>query len=151
MLDERSYHATITLAHGYQFVAEFDETPEAAPITFDEPEPLGANRGPNAAAVLGAAIGNCLAASLTFCLRRSHMEVVELTAKVTTHVAKNEQGRHRITGIDVELQPVLGGDEPARIERCADLFEDFCTVTASVKHGIPVHVSLKDGVHQPAA
>jgi hypothetical protein len=31
----------------------------------------------------------------------------------------------------------------ARVAGCEGLFEDFCTVTASVKHGIPVRVSLK--------
>ena len=31
------------------------------------------------------------------------------------------------------------------------LLADFCTVTASVQHGIPVHVSLKRTVDQDAA
>ena len=95
MSEQHSYHATIKLAHGYQFVGTLDDTPQAAPITFDEPAPLGTSRGPNAAAVLGAAVGNCLAASLTFCLRRSRIAVVSLTANVTTHVAKNEAGRRK--------------------------------------------------------
>src|SRR4030095_9261519 len=37
--------------------------------------------------------------------------------------------------------PVLGNS--ANVVGCEELFEDFCTVTASVKHGIPVRVSLK--------
>jgi hypothetical protein len=41
------------------------------------------------------------------------------------------------------LAPVVGGGTGGRLDRCGDLFEDFCTVTASVQHGIPVHVSLK--------
>ena len=69
---------------------------------------IGSSRAPNAAAVLGAAIGNCLAASLTYCLRRARMDVQEMTAEVTTHVAKNEHGRFRVSEIDVELKPVLG-------------------------------------------
>jgi uncharacterized OsmC-like protein len=151
MSDERSHHVTVTLAHGYQFVAEFRDVPNACPITFDEPEPIGANRGPNAAAVLGAAVGNCLAASLAFCLRRSRIDLAGLTADVTTHVTRNENGRYRISGIDVELAPVLASTDVTRLERCEGLFEDFCTVTASVKHGIPVHVSLKQREHETAA
>jgi uncharacterized OsmC-like protein len=94
--------------------------------------------------VLGAAIGNCLAASLTYCLRRARIDVQDMTAEVTTHVAKNEHGRFRVREIDVELMPVLGAAAGTPLERCEGLFEDFCIVTASVKHGIPVRVSLKE-------
>ena len=142
MSEERAYHVTLRLAHDYQFVAQFDDVPKAAPLTFDEPEPLGANRGPNGAAVLGAAVGNCLAASLAFCLRRSRVDVEQLTARVTTHVVRNDKGRYRIGSIDVELEPVLGAD--TKLERCEGLFKDFCTVTASVQQGFPVHVALKE-------
>jgi len=143
MSEERTHHVTVRLARGYEFVAEFDDIPGTPAILFDEPEPLGTNRGPNAAAVLGAAVGNCLAASLAFCLRRARMDVEGLTADVTTHVTRNEKGRFRVTGIDVELSPELGADNHTSLERCEALFEDFCVVTASVKHGIPVKVMLK--------
>jgi uncharacterized OsmC-like protein len=151
MSDERSHHVTVRLAHDYQFVAEFRDLPNAYPIAFDEPEPIGANRGPNAVAVLAAAVGNCLATSLAFCLRRSRIDLAGLTADVTAHVTRNERGRYRISGIDVELAPVLASTDAMRLERCEGLFEDFCTVTASVKHGIPVHVSLKQSEHETAA
>jgi uncharacterized OsmC-like protein len=141
MGEQQTHHVTVRLSHGFEFIAELDDVPDAPPLLLDEPKPLGGNRAPNAAALLGAAVGNCLAASLTFCLRRARVDVEGLTASVTTHVTRNERGRHRITGIDVELDPVLG--ENARVAGCEGLFEDFCTVTASVKHGIPVRISLK--------
>jgi len=149
MSEERTHHITIRLSRGYEFVAEFDDVPGAAPILFDEPPPLGGNHGPNAAAVLGAAVGNCLSASLAFCLRRARIDLQGLTAEVTTHIVRNERGRFRIGSIDVELEPRLGAG--VEIERCQGLFEDFCTVTASVKHGIPVHVSLKRPAEEDAA
>jgi hypothetical protein len=31
-----------------------------------------------------------------------------------------------------------------RFDRCGELFEDFCVVTASVRRGIPVHVRLAE-------
>lgn len=145
MADEKTHHITIRLARGFEFVAEFPDTPGAPPILFDEPAPLGEGRGASAAEVLGAALGNCLAASLTFCLRRARFEVNGMTALVTTHTGKNERGRHRLQKIDVELQPVIGG-QGDNLGRCAEIFEDFCIVTASVQHGIPVSVTLKDGV-----
>ena len=142
MSGEHSHHVTVRLARDFEFVAEFNDVPNAPALLLDEPKPAGGNRAPNAAALLGAAVGNCLAASLTFCLRRARIEVEDLTATVTTHVTRNDKGHHRITGIDVELAPVLGDNR--RIDRCEALFEDFCTVTASVQHGIPVHVSLNN-------
>jgi uncharacterized OsmC-like protein len=141
MAEQQTHHVTVRLSQGFEFIAEFNDVPGAPPLLLDEPKPLGGNRAPNAAALLGAAVGNCLAASLTFCLRRAHVDVENLTATVTTHVARNERGRHRIVGIDVELDPILGNS--ANIVGCGGLFEDFCTVTASVKRGIPVRVSLK--------
>ncbi len=123
-------------------MAEFPDTPGAPSILFDEPEPVGSNRAPNAADVLGAAIGNCLAASLTFCLRRAHFDVQGMTAEVTAHVKRNERGKHRVQQIDVSLEPTIGGTGDS-LANCTDFFEDFCIVTASVQHGIPVKVTLE--------
>jgi len=150
MSEERVHHVTVRLARGYEFVAEVDDPPNAPSIVFDEPEPLGESRAPTAAAVLGAAIGNCLAASLTYCLRRARIDVQDMTAEVTTHVAKNERGRFRVRDIDVELTPVLGDAAAPPRDRCEGLFEDFCIVTASVQHGIPVRVSLKEPAESAA-
>ena len=143
MSDEKTHHVKVRLARGYEFVAEFADLADPFAIQFDEPAPLGRGRAPSAAAVLGAAVGNCLAASFAFCLRKARIEPADLTANVITHVVRDEKGRHRIGGIDVEITPQFGKDLAPRTERCEALFEDFCTVTASVRHGIPVHVTLK--------
>ena len=143
MSDERTYHTRVRLARGYEFVAEFPDLPAAsAPLVLDEPAPLGGGQGPNAAALLGAAIGDCLAASLAFCLRKSRVSMDQLEADVITHVGRNEAGKLRITSIDVELKPEIDPAEAARLQRCEGLFEDFCIVTESVRHGIPVNVSV---------
>lgn len=142
--DEKSHHVTVRLVRDYEFVAEFDDIPAAAPLVFDEPPPLGHNAAPSATAVLGAAVGNCLAASFTFCLRKARLEPSELTANVTTHVVRNEKGRFRIRAIDVDIIPGFRkGIEPP-LGRCTDLFEEFCTVTASIRRGIRVNVNLKE-------
>jgi uncharacterized OsmC-like protein len=150
MTDHREHHVTVHLDHDYQFVAGFDDVPGAAPMRFDEPAPLGEDKAPSAAAVLGAAVGNCLAASFTHCLKRARMDVRGMTAHITTRVAKNERGRLRIEGIDVALEPDVAADA-ARVQRCSELFEDFCIVTASVRQGIPVRVSLPAAEHKSAA
>jgi uncharacterized OsmC-like protein len=148
MTHERTHHVTLKLADKFRFVAEFADVPGAS-VAFDEPPPLGDNSAPTAAEMLSAAIGNCLAASLTFCLRRSRIDVQDMTVDVTTHVARNERGRLRIRGIDVQLAPIVAAD--TNIDRCEALFEDFCMVTASVQQGIPVQVSLKQQADDKAA
>jgi uncharacterized OsmC-like protein len=142
MADERRHHVTVRLARDYEFVAEFADVPGSPSMLFDEPEPLGHDRAPNAAAVLSAAVGDCLAASLAFCLRKSRIALDGLTAQVTTRVVRNEQGRFRIGGIDVELTPAVAEGDRAKLERCDALFEDFCIVTESVRRGIPVDVRV---------
>ena len=149
MPDERTHHVTVRLARDFEFVADFPDVPEAAALHFDEPAPLGRGRAPNAAAVLGAAVGNCLAASFAFCLRKARLAPTELTAHVTTHIVRNLQGHHRIGSIDVDIVPEFAEANTTRTERCEALFEDFCTVTASVRHGIPVHVTLKKSEESP--
>ena len=148
MSEQRSHAATLTLKHGYEFVAEFPELPVHATIVFDEPPPLGSDRGPNAAAVLGAAVANCLSASLTFCLLKSRVKVNGLTTHVVTHLTRNDMGKFRISGIDVELTPEVPEDDAAKLDRCESLFEDFCIVTESVRHGIPVNVKVTQQPHE---
>jgi uncharacterized OsmC-like protein len=142
-MSDTSYRVTLTLAHDFEYVAQFDSVPGAAPAILDEPKPLGSGVGPNATSLLAAAIGNCLAASLQFCLRKSHAHVEHLQAHVTAHVTRNEAGRFRISGIDVRLNPDVSQEDVNRLKRCEDLFEDFCIVTESVRHGIPVTVEVR--------
>lgn len=141
-MEDRTHHITVRLTDGYHFVAEFPDVPGASAIHFDEPSPLGAGAAPSAVAVLSAAIGNCLSASLTFCLRRARFDVKAFEADVTTHVVKNEHGRYRIHDVDVQLRPTIAGARS--FDRCTDLFEDFCIVAASVQHGIPVRVHFDE-------
>ena len=148
MSETLDYKVDLRFVRGYEFVATFADNEKLPPIVFDEPAPLGEGSGPNAAAVLAAAIGNCLAASFAFCLRKVRLEPVDLTAAVVAHVARNEQGRFRISGIDVELSPEVLEQDRSRLDRCERLFEDFCVVTESVRRGIPVNVKILEPVVQ---
>lgn len=151
MSDTREHHVELRFVRGYEFVATFKDGEAMPALVFDEPPPLGDGTGPNAAAVLAAAVGNCLAASFTFCLRKVRLEPVDLTVNVIAHVDRNEQGRFRITGIDVQLNPQLLEGDRSRQERCERLFEDFCVVTESVRRGIPVNVKIVDPAGEKAA
>jgi organic hydroperoxide reductase OsmC/OhrA len=142
MPETRDYKVSLRYSRGYEFVARFLDNEALPPIVFDEPAPLGEGSGPNAAAVLAAAIGDCLAASFAFCLRKVRLEPVDVNAHVVAHVARNEQGRFRIRDIDVELVPEVLEQDRARLQRCEQLFQDFCIVTESVRRGIPVNVKV---------
>lgn len=140
--DSRTQHVHLSLERGYEIIASFPETPALPSLRLDEPPPLGAGQGPNAAAVLAAAVGDCLSASLLFCLRKARVDVTRLETDVAVHLGRTETGRLRITGIDVELSPAVTGDA-SRFQRCEELFEDFCPVTQSVRLGIAVNVTVR--------
>jgi organic hydroperoxide reductase OsmC/OhrA len=142
MSDIHSHQVNLRLVTKYRVLAEFPEVSGTPTLLFDERPPVGDGRGPNAAMVLGAAIGDCLSATLMNCLIRAHVEVEALTATVVTRVARNQTGRFRISGIEVELCPTVPPGERAGLERCQAIFQDYCTVTESVREGIPVTVSF---------
>jgi uncharacterized OsmC-like protein len=129
---------------GFEFRVRFD-WPGVAELMLDEPEPLGARRGPNAARLVGAAVANCLAASLVFCLKsKFRQNPGRVRAMAVGRLERNAQGRFGIAGIDVTLSLAEKlGDMPHQ-ERCLEQFEDFCVVTQSIRAGIPVNVSVVD-------
>ncbi len=144
MPDETAHNITLKLDHGYEFLASFDRLPEVPAIRLDEPAPLGSDHGPNAVALLASAVGNCLSASLLFCLRKSRVEVTALQAHVTARVTRTDTGRLRVAGIDVRIDPTFAATaDPWRMARCMALFEDFCVVTESVRHGVAVTVTVE--------
>lgn len=128
----------------YRFNVEFDLA-GVPDLQLDEPVPLGAGGGPNASRLLAAAVANCLAASLLFCLGKFKQEPGEVVAKVTGRMTRNAQGRLRVGGFDVDIRL---GQSVERLEHCAGQFEDFCVVTDSVRHGIPVNVRVLDAAGQ---
>ena len=130
----------LELEDGYRFRADFGEGRPT--LLMDEPPPLGAGAGPNASAALGAAVGNCLCASLLFCLRKAHIEVLAMTSDVQVTLARNARGRLRVSAVRVELHPQVPPGDEGRMRRCLALFEDFCVVSEAVRGGIAVDVSV---------
>ena len=142
MSENPTFSVTLEQRERFQFDVTFDN--EKWPVLrMDEPTPLGDDTAPNASRVLGAAIGNCLAASLLFCLQKSRVPVAGLTAEVRGELGRNEKGRLRIQGVEVVIRPTLDGVPTERMDRCLQLFEDFCVVTQSVREGIDVKVSVE--------
>jgi uncharacterized OsmC-like protein len=143
MAEQPQFTFTLEQKQDMQFLVKFDSD-EFDDLLLDEPEPIGSGKGPNASRILGAAVANCLSASLLFCLRKARQEPASIKATVTGHMTRNEQKRLRVGGFDVSIE-VSGIDrEAAGSRRCLELFEDFCVVTASIRKGLPVSVKVVD-------
>ena len=140
--DEKVARVHLEWTQDYRFVATFPDMPGVASLALDEAAPLGEGTGPTPAALLAAAVGNCLAASLAFCLRKSRAHIDHISADVAARIVRNDAGRLRIAGIDVTLSPAVSKEDLDRLSRCDGLFEDFCIVTQSVRVGIPVSVNV---------
>ena len=141
MDDGREFALTLTLEEGYRYTVDFGGG--LPPLAVDEPAPLGAGSGPNAARLLGAAVGNCLAASLAFCLQRSRIDLRGMSVDVRGVIVRNEQGRFRVEKVDVRLSPDVAAADQERLQRCLGVFEDFCIVTESVRAGLQVNVTVE--------
>jgi uncharacterized OsmC-like protein len=127
---------------GFQFLVKFDNA-TFEPLRLDEPPPLGRDTAPNAARILAAAIGNCLSASLVFCLQKGGVAATGVSADVGVQIIRNETRRLRIGKINVTLHTNLPPDHPA-LAACLRSFEDFCLVTQSVRQGIEVGVVVEN-------
>ncbi|CAN5815929.1 hypothetical protein BH11MYX4_BH11MYX4_24840 [soil metagenome] len=125
---------------GFDFRVRFDKE-EYAELRMDEPAPLGQDRAPNPARILAAAIGDCLSASLVFCLKRRGVAVSGLRSEVRVQLVRNEKKRLRIGKVAVSIHP-QGPIPDEALDACLKTFEDFCVVTQSVREGIEVDVSV---------
>jgi len=139
---EKEFEIKVKREKDYQMTVDFgmDGVPE---LLLDEPSPLGDDAGPNASRVLAAAVGNCLTASLLFCLEKARVEVGDVETVLHVTMKRNEKGRWRVGGIRARLHPRVKEGEQKRIDRCLDLFEDFCVVTGSIREGFDVDVDVE--------
>ena len=94
--------------------------------------------------LLVAGVANCLVASFVFALSKHRENAHGIEAQARCRIARNAEGRLRVAGIDVAI--VLGAEARNlnRIDRVLAQFECFCTVSESVKAGIPVEVCVND-------
>ena len=127
----------------YQFENRFGEP--VPPLLTDEPAPLGAASGPSPVQLLASAVGNCLAASLLFALRKYNPQAAgDIRGEVSAETGRNAERRLRVTDIAVRLTLGMPVQGLQHLDRALASFEDFCTVTGSVRASIPVTVQVFD-------
>jgi organic hydroperoxide reductase OsmC/OhrA len=144
MSETQAFTLTLTQESDYVFRIEFDDTAIPALHT-DESAPLGNDSGPNPSRMLVAAVANCLSASLLFSLRKYKNTPGTIVTRARATLERNEQKRLRVAHIDVVIELPDAAADYAQIERLLQQFENFCVVTESVRHGVAVDVSVRDG------
>jgi uncharacterized OsmC-like protein len=141
-MENKQFSVTLTRLENYLFQVDFGAFGN---ILTDEPEPLGSGEGPGPAAMLAASVANCLSASLLFALLKHKEDPGELSATVTGTIARVERFQ-RITEFNVHIQLGVPQTELEHLPSALRVFENFCTVTQSVRHGIPVSVQVSDSL-----
>lgn len=126
----------------YRFETEFDA--HMPRLITDEPQPLGSGQGPSPVQLLCAAVGNCLADSLLFALRKFKQSPEPLRCTVEAQVGRNGEGRMRVLGMQAQLQLGVPAAGLAHLDRVLGTFEAYCTVTQSVGQGIAIGVTVLD-------
>ena len=140
-MSDRSIVTKLQLIEGYKFDVNFgvDYLPN---MVADEPKPIGEGSGPNAPRLLAAAVGQCMSSSLIYCLKKARIPIVNLETTVKTNLFKNEKGLTRIRSIDIQIILEVNEEHKTRLNRCLTIFEDYCTVTQSIRNGIQVNVKV---------
>lgn len=110
----------------------------------DEPAPLGNGEGPSPVQLLCAAVGNCLADSLLFALRKYKQAAEPVRAVVSAEVGRNAENRLRVLSMTAHLHLGVVAAELEHMDRILGQFESFCTVTQSVGQGIAITTEVYD-------
>lgn len=126
----------------YRFEIRFG--PGGVPLLADEPAPLGTGAGPSPVQLLAAAVGNCLTASFNFACAKYKQDPAPLRCEVSAEVGRNADKRMRVLGLSARLTLGVAGDAIEHLDRVLASFEDYCTVTASVRTAVPVEVQVFD-------
>lgn len=126
----------------YRFEIHFGDNIPA--LFADEPAPLGKGEGPSPAQLLCASVGNCLSDSLLFALRKFKQAPEPLHADVQAEVGRNPEGRLRILGLHATIHLGVAASTLEHLDRALAQFEEFCTVTQSVRQAFPVRVTVID-------
>ena len=141
-MSESLIHVSLQQQQDYQFSVSFGGS--VPPLLADEPAPMGSGLGPSPVQLLAAAVGNCLADSLLFALRKFKQAPEPLRCDVEAQVGRNKEGRLRVLQIRAVLTLGVPASSLEHLDRVLAQFESFCTVTQSVGQGIEVVIEVFD-------
>lgn len=142
-IQRKEYEFDMYLEGNYKFHITFD-LPNVPEFLMDEPPEIGGDgAGPNAARVVAAGVGDCLSASLIFCLRKMKIPIKDFRTHVKAVVERNTEGLLRLSHIYVTIKPKIGKEyEKKNLERCMNIFQKYCIVSDAIRHGVPIDVEV---------
>ena len=141
-VSEKSIVTKLELLNGYKFKVKFDV--EYIPtMLVDEMKPESDGLGPDPIRLLSAAVGHCMSSSLVYCVKRARVLIKNIETTVTTNLFRNERGKLRIKNIDIQIDLTVKPEDVTRVHRCITIFEDYCTVTQSIRQGIDVSLCVR--------
>ncbi len=117
-------------------------------LTSDEPAPLGTGLGPSPVQMLCAAVGNCLSDSLLFAFRKFKQVPEPIQCVVMAEVGRNDNNRLRVLHMTAQISMGVLAASLEQLNHVMEQFEEFCTVTQSVRQGIPITVEVFDSAGQ---
>jgi uncharacterized OsmC-like protein len=142
----KTIRVELSQRHDYRFDIAFGD---AMPVlTSDEPAPLGTGLGPSPVQMLCAAVGNCLSDSLLFAFRKFKQEPSPIECVVTAEIGRNEDNRLRVLNMNAQIRMGVLAASLEQVDHVLAQFEEFCTVTQSVRQGIPITVGVFDSAGQ---
>lgn len=139
-----SQTVNVTLAQESDFRFAISYAEGKPPFYGDEPPPLGNGTGPSPSQLLAAAVGNCLSDSLLFALRKFKQKPEPIHTESTAIIDRNAENRLRVLNIVVKLTVGVPRASLEHLDRVLAQFEEFCTVSQSVRQGIPIQVEVYD-------
>lgn len=144
--DEQVIQTSVSLEWRDELIFKLSfDNPSLSDILIDEKNKADSPdaEGPAASKLLLSAVMGCLNASFLFCLQKSRVPFKSMKAKGIATIIRNEEGYLRIKQIDVELMPEIEIEKGIpRMENCFERFHNYCTITESVRNGIPVNVTI---------
>ena len=130
----------LRLLEGYKFDVEFDDNTPG--LLVDETKPHGEGSGPNPQRILAVAVGHCLSSSLIYCLKKVRVRIKDIETTVKTNFYRTGEGMLRVGSINIQLRLEVNEEDKTKVPRCLKIFENYCTVTQSVRKGITININV---------
>lgn len=142
----KTIRVELSQRNDYRFDIAFgDDMPV---LISDEPAPLGTGLGPSPVQMLCAAVGNCLSDSLLFAFRKFKQVPDPIQCVVSAEIGRNDQNRLRVLHMNAQIRMGALAASLEQVDHVLAQFEEFCTVTQSVRQGLPITVEVFDSAGQ---